>query len=55
MQVDENIPQKTTTLDAETFKKIQPKEYLRRFIQQQSRPDGRALNESRHVHINKSI
>ncbi|CAG8807160.1 14823_t:CDS:1, partial [Racocetra persica] len=33
--------------EAETFRKIQPQEYLRRFIQGHIRPDGRLLNQFR--------
>ncbi|KAI8899494.1 ribosomal protein S5 domain 2-type protein [Globomyces pollinis-pini] len=36
-------------LDADTFKKIQPLEYLRRFISQNVRPDGRSLVEPRNI------
>ncbi|KAJ3254636.1 Exosome complex component RRP43 [Boothiomyces macroporosus] len=51
MEVDLEY-EKTTALDAETFKKIQPKEYLRRFLQQDTRPDGRAVSESRQINFN---
>ena len=40
------------TLDPETFKKIQPLEYHRRFISQGIRPDGRQFMEFRSLNIN---
>ncbi|KAJ3293431.1 Exosome complex component RRP43 [Borealophlyctis nickersoniae] len=40
------------SLDPDTFKKIHPAEYHRRFLSQQVRPDGRALRKFRKVEIN---
>ncbi|KAI8807404.1 ribosomal protein S5 domain 2-type protein [Cladochytrium replicatum] len=38
-------------LDAESFRKIHPAEYLRRFLANGVRPDGRTLDAARGVHI----
>lgn len=38
-------------LEAETFKKLQPVEYQRRFMAKDIRPDGRKLNEARGIKI----
>jgi exosome complex component RRP43 len=38
-------------IDAETFQKLQPKEYLRRFLRNNTRPDGRPLTRSRNINI----
>ncbi|KAJ3305542.1 Exosome complex component RRP43 [Kappamyces sp. JEL0829] len=40
------------TLDAETFKQLQPVEYYRRFLSQGARPDGRRPQETRKIKIN---
>lgn len=39
------------TLDADTFQKISPAEYLRKFVTSGCRPDGRALNRGREVEV----
>jgi exosome complex component RRP43 len=38
-------------LDAETFKKLQPSEYYRKFISNSTRPDGRRVDEARQVDV----
>ncbi|CAG8626631.1 11524_t:CDS:2 [Dentiscutata erythropus] len=40
--------------EAETFRKIQPQEYLLRFIQGNIRPDGRSLSQFRPTTVNQS-
>ncbi|CAG8621860.1 9519_t:CDS:2 [Acaulospora morrowiae] len=40
------------SFEAETFRKIQPQEYLRRFTQKDIRPDGRELKQFRQTTIN---
>jgi exosome complex component RRP43 len=42
------------TFEAETFRRIQPEEYLRRYIQQHVRPDGRSFNHFRKTTVNLS-
>ncbi|KAJ3410801.1 hypothetical protein HDV05_003230 [Chytridiales sp. JEL 0842] len=42
----------TFTLDPDTFKKIHPSEFHRRFLTHSVRPDGRVLNKFRKVRIN---
>lgn len=37
---------------ADTFRRIQPQEYLRKFVQQNIRPDGRSFNAFRKTNIN---
>jgi exosome complex component RRP43 len=37
---------------AETFKRVQPSEYYRRFLEQDIRPDGRIFSEFRPTIIN---
>lgn len=39
------------TLDADIFKQIQPVEFYRRFLERGSRPDGRAVDQSRQVRV----
>ncbi|EXX66291.1 Rrp45p [Rhizophagus irregularis DAOM 197198w] len=51
---NENIINLNTaiTFEAETFRRIQPEEYLRRYIQQHVRPDGRSFNHFRKTTVN---
>ncbi len=42
-------------LDAETFRKLQPVEYLRKFTRENTRPDGRPFNKSRPTTIATGI
>jgi len=48
--------QKTSTLaiDTETYKKLQPREYYKQFLQKGVRSDGRALLKQRKVSITTS-
>ena len=47
-------PNSTITFEAETFQRIQPEEYLRKFIKQHVRPDGRSFNHFRKTTVNLS-
>ncbi|RIA82903.1 exosc8 protein [Glomus cerebriforme] len=51
---ENNNLKSTITFEAETFRRIQPEEYLRKFIQQQVRPDGRSFNHFRKTTVNLS-
>lgn len=42
-------------IDAETFQKLQPREYLRKFIRGQTRPDGRQLQRARKITISTGL
>ncbi len=48
-------PNPAITFEAETFRRIQPEEYLRRFIQKHVRPDGRSFNHFRKTTVNLSM
>lgn len=38
-------------VDPETFRKVHPREYLRKFVAQKIRPDGRSLHQPREPHL----
>ncbi|RHZ89885.1 hypothetical protein Glove_9g92 [Diversispora epigaea] len=42
----------TQTYEAETFRKLQPQEYLRKFLLKEVRPDGRELKQFRQTTVN---
>jgi hypothetical protein len=42
-------PSSAAFFSAATFRKVHPKEYLRRFLKENTRPDGRPPNRCRHV------
>ena len=50
----DNAANPTLTFKAETFQRIQPEEYLRKFIQQNVRPDGRTFDHFRKTTVNLS-
>ena len=50
----DNATNPTLTFKAETFQRIQPDEYLRKFIQQNVRPDGRSFDHFRKTTVNLS-
>ena len=51
---NENVVKPTITFEAETFRRIQPEEFLRRFIQQHVRSDGRSFDHFRKTTVNLS-
>ncbi|KAI9146103.1 ribosomal protein S5 domain 2-type protein [Paraphysoderma sedebokerense] len=51
MEVDHVPENSTIQFDVQTIKKLHPKEYYRKFISQQIRPDGRGLRRFRKVQI----